>query len=88
MNVVLFGVLRECLRWKSYAFRPGVIRPMHGATSKTASYRILYTITKPVLRLLRWMFPSYILTTEQIGRAMLGVARRGKFLDREIWYVP
>ena len=60
-----------------YAFRPGVIQPLHGATSKTSSYRILYTLTKPILPLLRWMFPSYILTTEQMGRAMLNVARHG-----------
>jgi uncharacterized protein YbjT (DUF2867 family) len=60
-----------------YAFRPGVIQPLHGATSKTASYRVFYTIAKPILPLLRWMFPSYILTTEEIGRAMLNVARRG-----------
>jgi uncharacterized protein YbjT (DUF2867 family) len=61
----------------AYMFRPGVIQPMHGATSKTASYRIFYTLTRPVLPLLRWMFPSYVLTTEQMGRAMLAVARRG-----------
>ncbi|HLX44423.1 MAG TPA: NAD(P)H-binding protein [Bryobacteraceae bacterium] len=61
----------------AYMFRPGVIQPLHGIKSKTASYRVLYTLTKPVLPLLRWMFPSYVLTTEDIGRAMLAVARRG-----------
>jgi uncharacterized protein YbjT (DUF2867 family) len=60
-----------------YAFRPGVIQPLHGARSKTASYRVLYTMTRPILPLLRWMFPAHILTTEQMGRAMLNVARRG-----------
>jgi uncharacterized protein YbjT (DUF2867 family) len=61
----------------AYMFRPGVIQPLHGIKSKTASYRVLYTLTKPVLPLLRWMFSSYVLTTEDIGRAMLAVARRG-----------
>ena len=61
----------------AYMFRPGVIQPLYGIKSKTASYRVLYTLTKPVLPLLRWMFPSYVLTTEDIGRAMLAVARRG-----------
>lgn len=61
----------------AYMFRPGVIQPLHGIRSKTASYRMLYAAGKPVLPLLRWAFPNYILTTEQIGRAMLAVARRG-----------
>jgi uncharacterized protein YbjT (DUF2867 family) len=61
----------------AYMFRPGVIQPLHGATSKTASYRILYSLTKPLLPVLRWTFPGYVLTTEQIGRAMLAVARHG-----------
>jgi uncharacterized protein YbjT (DUF2867 family) len=61
----------------AYMFRPGVIEPLHGARSKTASYRVLYTLTKPLLSGLRWAFPDYILTTEQIGRAMLSVAKHG-----------
>ena len=61
----------------AYMFRPGVIEPRHGARSKTASYRILYTLTKPLLPVLRWIFPNYVLTTEQIGLAMLSVARLG-----------
>jgi uncharacterized protein YbjT (DUF2867 family) len=60
-----------------YMFRPGVIEPRHGARSKTASYRILYTLTQPLLPVLRWVFPNYVLTTEQIGRAMLAVAAHG-----------
>jgi uncharacterized protein YbjT (DUF2867 family) len=61
----------------AYMFRPGVIEPVHGARSKTASYRVLYTLTKPLLPVLRWAFPDYVLTTQQIGLAMLVVARRG-----------
>ena len=61
----------------AYMFRPGVIQPFHGIRSKTASYRAFYAIGKPVLPVLRWAFPNYILTTEQIGRAMLAAARRG-----------
>lgn len=61
----------------AYMFRPGVIEPVHGARSKTASYRVLYTLTKPLLPVLRWAFPDYVLTTQQIGLAMLAVARRG-----------
>ena len=61
----------------SFMFRPGIIQPLHGIQSKTGSYRILYTLTKPLLPLLRWAFPGYVLTTERIGRAMLNVARSG-----------
>jgi uncharacterized protein YbjT (DUF2867 family) len=60
-----------------YAFRPGAIQPMHGERSKTAAYRMLYTITKPLLPLLRGLFPRYVLTTEEIGRAMLRVGKVG-----------
>ncbi len=61
----------------AYMFRPGVIEPLHGTRSKTASYRVLYTLTKPLLPVLRWAFPNHILTTEQIGLAMLSVAKHG-----------
>lgn len=60
-----------------YLFRPGVIQPLHGARSKTTAYRVTYTLTKPLLPLLRALFPRQILTTESVGRAMLAVARRG-----------
>lgn len=60
-----------------YAFRPGFIQPLHGARSRTRSYRILYTILAPLLPLLRALFPSYVLTTEVIGQAMLNVTRYG-----------
>ena len=59
----------------AYMFRPGVIQPLHGIKSKTAAYRILYSITEPLLPVLRRLMPGLILTTEQIGRAMLTAAR-------------
>jgi uncharacterized protein YbjT (DUF2867 family) len=61
----------------AYMFRPGAIQPLHGLSSRTASYRLVYNLTKPLLPLLRSAFPNFILTTEQIGRAMLAVARYG-----------
>jgi uncharacterized protein YbjT (DUF2867 family) len=62
---------------KSYVFRPGVVVPMHGERSRTPAYRVLYSLTKPLLPILRRMWPGNILTTEQFGRAMLAVARHG-----------
>ena len=61
----------------AYMFRPGFIQPLHGVRSKTTAYRVFYILTKPLLPILRWAFPAFILTTEQIGRAMLAVARNG-----------
>jgi hypothetical protein len=61
----------------AYAFRPGVIEPLYGARSKTASYRVMYSVLKPALPALRGAFPNYILSTQAIGRAMLAVAKHG-----------
>ena len=61
----------------SYVFRPALIRPLHGIKSRTAAYRIGYTIAAPLLALLVRTLPKFATTTEQIGRAMLTVARHG-----------
>ena len=61
----------------AYMFRPGIIQPMRGVRSKTSTYQIFYSLTRPLLPLLRTMMPSTILTTEVVGQAMLAVARRG-----------
>lgn len=60
-----------------YLFRPGAIQPLHGIRSKTASYRLFYTLTKPLLTPLRLLLPSVMLSTEIMGEAMLAVARHG-----------
>jgi uncharacterized protein YbjT (DUF2867 family) len=65
------------LPFAAYMFRPGIIQPLHGIRSKTAVYQVSYTLAKPLLPLLRAAFPNHILTTRQIGRAMLSVARHG-----------
>jgi uncharacterized protein YbjT (DUF2867 family) len=61
----------------AYMFRPGFIQPLDGIQSKTSSYRIFYKVLAPLMPLLRWALPSQILTTREIGQAMLAVARRG-----------
>jgi len=61
----------------AYMFRPGFIEPMHGVRSKTLSYRLFYDATRPFMPVMRSLFPGFILTTEQIGRAMLAVVRNG-----------
>ena len=61
----------------SYVFRPGAIQPLHGIKSRTGWYRALYVVLGPAMSLARWLAPRHILTTEQIGRAMIRVAQRG-----------
>jgi uncharacterized protein YbjT (DUF2867 family) len=61
----------------AYMFRPAVIQPLHGIRSKTRWYQFFYDIFGPLLTLGRRWFPRYVTTTEQVGRAMLAVARRG-----------
>ena len=60
-----------------YLFRPGVIQPLDGIRSKTRSYRIFYALTKPLLTILRGLLPNHVLTTADVGQAMLAVAREG-----------
>jgi uncharacterized protein YbjT (DUF2867 family) len=61
----------------AYMFRPGLIVPLHGIKSKTLGYRLFYAPTRPLLRLLYAAFPKFATTTEQIGLAMVKVAKQG-----------
>lgn len=61
----------------AYMFRPGFIIPLHGIRSRTAAYRTLYAVVRPLMPVLRWAFPRSITTTEQLGQAMIAVARQG-----------
>jgi uncharacterized protein YbjT (DUF2867 family) len=61
----------------AYMFRPGLIQPLHGITSRTRAYRAAYTLLWPLVSLLRLLFPRSVTTTENVGRAMLEAARRG-----------
>jgi hypothetical protein len=65
------------LPFAAYMFRPGIIQPLFGVKSKTKLYNVFYTIAKPVLPVLKMVFPNSVLTTQQVGLAMLEVARHG-----------
>ena len=60
-----------------YMFRPAFIQPGAGIASKTRSYRVLYALFGPLFPLLRTLFPRYVTSTEEVGRAMLEVAKHG-----------
>jgi uncharacterized protein YbjT (DUF2867 family) len=61
----------------AYMFRPGAIQPLHGVRSKTAWVQAIYVATAPLLSWLSRVAPKYVTTTEQMGRAMIAVARDG-----------
>jgi uncharacterized protein YbjT (DUF2867 family) len=61
----------------AYMFRPGAIQPLHGVRSKTAWIQAIYVVAAPLLTLLYKIAPKYVTTTEQVGRAMIKVAKRG-----------
>jgi uncharacterized protein YbjT (DUF2867 family) len=61
----------------AYMFRPAGIQPLHGIRSKTAWVQALYLAASPLLSLLSRTAPNYMTTTEQVGRAMIKVARDG-----------
>jgi uncharacterized protein YbjT (DUF2867 family) len=61
----------------AYMFRPAAIQPLHGIRSKTAWVQAIYVAAAPLLSLLNRVTPKYMTTTEQIGRAMIRVAKDG-----------
>jgi uncharacterized protein YbjT (DUF2867 family) len=60
-----------------YMFRPAFIQPLHGITSRTRLLRFFYAILSPLYPVWKRLFPRYVTTTEQVGRAMIAVVRRG-----------
>jgi uncharacterized protein YbjT (DUF2867 family) len=61
----------------AYMLRPGIIQPLHGIKSKTRSYRVFYSLSAFLLPVLRAVFPNHVLSTTQIGLAMLNLAKHG-----------
>ena len=71
------NALLRCGFKGAYMFRPGAIIPMHGIRSATEWYNTMYAIAKPLIPVLRRLSPTSVTTTEQVGRAMISVARNG-----------
>jgi len=60
----------------AYIFRPGFIQPRHGIVSRTRMYNVLYAFMAPLYPLWNRLFPRHVTNTEEVGQAMLTVARR------------
>src|SRR5450432_3743145 len=61
----------------AYMFRPAGIQPLHGIKSKTAWVNAIYVVAAPLLSYLARTSPKFMTTSEQLGRAMIKVARDG-----------
>jgi uncharacterized protein YbjT (DUF2867 family) len=61
----------------AYMFRPGYIQPLHGSASSTRLTRVLYAAMRPLYPIWKTLFPKYVTTTEQLGLAMIHVAKHG-----------
>jgi uncharacterized protein YbjT (DUF2867 family) len=70
----------------AYMFRPGAIVPRHGVRSKTGWIRLVYLLAAPLVPLWQALAPNTISTSDQVGRAMLRVAREG--YPRPILEIP
>jgi len=59
----------------AYMIRLGILRPMHGEAPKSSWIRVAYVALTPILALLPVVAPGAVITTEQLGRAMIRMAR-------------
>ena len=61
----------------AYMIRLSLLRPEHGEVSKTGWARALYAIAQPLWPVLQAVAPGMVISTEELGRAMIRVARDG-----------
>ena len=62
---------------ESIMIRLGALRPMHGERSKSYGGGVLLTMLSPLWPILQWLWPNGVITTEELGRAMILAARNG-----------
>ena len=60
-----------------YLFRPGVIQPVDGVRTKTPLYGVIYAVLGPLVTLVNAVAPGTVISTADVGRAMLALARDG-----------
>ncbi|HJT16213.1 MAG TPA: NAD-dependent epimerase/dehydratase family protein [Thermoanaerobaculia bacterium] len=61
----------------AYMMRLAMLRPMGREKSRTRWTRISYAVFKPLLPLFHAIAPGMVITTEELGRAMIRIARHG-----------
>jgi uncharacterized protein YbjT (DUF2867 family) len=60
---------------ESIMIRLGALRPMHGERSKAPGGSVLLTLLAPAWPILQWLWPNGVITTEELGRAMILAVR-------------
>jgi uncharacterized protein YbjT (DUF2867 family) len=60
--------------FRTYVFRPGYIKPMHGVRPRARGARIVYAATSWLYPVLRRLMPNSTTSTDAIGRAMVAVS--------------
>ncbi len=58
-------------------FRPLAVQAVNSEVAKNGLYRVAFLLATPIISIARKFFPERIVTTEQMGRAMLSVAKHG-----------
>jgi uncharacterized protein YbjT (DUF2867 family) len=62
---------------RAVMIRLGALRPMHGERSKAPGAGVLLTLLSPLWPVAQALWPGGVITTEELGRAMLRAAREG-----------
>lgn len=61
----------------AYMFRPGAIIPLRGISPSSKLYRFFIMNFKWLLYFIRWISPRSVVTTTQVGKAMIHIVRDG-----------
>jgi len=61
----------------AYMFRIGYVQPGRGIKSRSKGTRVLYTLFAPLYPVLKLIFRDSLTSTENVGKAMIGVVRSG-----------
>jgi uncharacterized protein YbjT (DUF2867 family) len=61
----------------AFMIRLGALRPMHGERSKASGGGVLLAVLSPIWPILQLLWPNGVITTEELGRAMILAARKG-----------
>ena len=69
-EAALRGLFRD-----AYMVRLAMLRPVHGEVSRTRWARVLYRVFGPVAPLIQALAPSWVITSDELGRAMIRAAR-------------
>ena len=62
---------------QAFMFRPGMIIPLRGIKSRTKIYQFMYDYFMWLVKLMKLMSPNSVVTTTQVGMAMINSALNG-----------